>query len=50
MYRLAYEVGEVIDLPDAQARELIETGHAVEVIEFKPQSEKALSKAKPEKR
>lgn len=51
MYRLCYEVGEVIDLPDAQARELIETGHAEMVAtEFKPKSEKATSKVKPEKR
>lgn len=50
MYRLCYEVGEVVDLPKAQAEELIETKHAEAVTEFKPQTEKATSKVKPEKR
>lgn len=49
MYNLAYGPGEETDLPDAQAREIIETGHAVPV-EFKPQTEKATSRVKPEKR
>lgn len=29
LYNLAYVIGEVINLPDMQAKELIETGHAV---------------------
>ena len=49
MYRLCYEPGEEIDLPEAQAIELIETGHATP-IEFRPQTETGKSKAKPEKR
>ena len=47
MYSLAYDIGEEIILPDAQAKELIETGHAiplgeVETGESKVKSEKAI--------
>lgn len=28
LYNLVYEIGQVVDLPDSQAGELIETGHA----------------------
>lgn len=44
LYNLSYEVGEEITLPDLQAAELIETGHA-EFVE----AENAMSKVKPEK-
>lgn len=59
LYRLSYEVGEVVDLPDAQAKEMIETKHAEatkEPVKTNPgkdyhiQSETAQSKVKPEKR
>ena len=59
LYRLAYEVGEVIDLPDAQARELINTKHAEATKdqvqsnpakEYHIQSENTASKVKSEKR
>ena len=62
IYRLSYEVGEVVDLPDPQAKELIETGHAektkepvghfrsVDGLIYVPQSETATSKVKSEKR
>lgn len=64
-FRLAYEVGEVVDLPDAQAKELVhfegEGGpYAVATKEplransneysFNIDAETASTKAKPEKR
>ncbi len=44
LYNLSYEVGEEINLPDSQATELIETGHAVPV-----GAETGMSKVKTEK-
>jgi hypothetical protein len=53
LYNLAYEPGDEIHLPDSQARELIETGHAerigddfVETAESKVVTEKAIRKRK----
>lgn len=46
-YNLAYDLGEEVTLPDLQARELIEDGYAILVIE-KP--ENAMSKKVIEKR
>jgi len=60
LYNLAYVVGEVVDLPAAQAKEMIESGHAVATTEavghdfngftFGTNSETADSKKKTEKR
>ncbi len=58
LYNLAYVVGEVVDLPELQAEELIETGYAEKTKEaighaysgFVFNAETAASKAKPEKR
>lgn len=60
LYNLSYVVGEVINLPDLQAKELIETGHAEETKEsighnyegftFAFEKETAASKVKPDKR
>ena len=47
LYRLAYDPGDEIVLPDLQARELIETGHAEPVKEQEVQT--AVSKVKTEK-
>lgn len=45
LYNLAYYPGEEITLPDEQAKELIETGHAMPLEEV----ETGESKVKPEK-
>jgi hypothetical protein len=47
-YNLCYEIGEEINLPDAQAKELIEDGYAVPIELPKPDN--AISKKKIEKR
>ena len=47
-YSLCYNIGEEIDLPDLQARELIEDGYAIPLELPKP--ENAMSKKKTEKR
>jgi hypothetical protein len=47
-YNLCYEIGEEIDLPDAQAKELIEDSYAVPTELPKP--ENSTSKRKIEKR
>ncbi len=47
LYNLAYDPGDEVDLPDQQARELIETGHAVPVKE--QQFETGATKVKSEK-
>jgi hypothetical protein len=59
-YNLCYALGEVVELPDAQAKELIEekyaeatkepVGHFHERYLIIPDKETAESKAKPEKR
>ena len=51
LYNLSYEVGEEIILPDLQAQELIESGHAekvdeVQTGESKVVPEKAIRKRK----
>jgi hypothetical protein len=60
LYNMSYYPGEVIDLPDGKAKEMIETGHAERTTEkvghnyegfvFTTEAEKALSKVKTEKR
>ena len=45
LYNLSYDPGEEISLPEAQAQEMIETGHAVPVEEVKT----GVSKVKAEK-
>ena len=47
LYNLAYEPGDEIHLPDSQAGELIETGHAVKIAD--DFVETAESKVVPEK-
>lgn len=53
-YNLSYEVGEVVSLPDAQAKELIEDGYAlsigVETAETKTEPEKAVMPSGKKKR
>jgi len=59
-YSLAYVVGEVVDLPDQQAKDLIEDGYAIQTKEsighqhegftFGYEKETAESKIKKEKR
>lgn len=57
-YNLCYEIGEVVDLPDQQAKDLIEDGYAEKTSEsvghryqgFVFGKETAASKAKPDKR
>lgn len=49
-YNLCYEIGEEIDLPETQAKELIEDGYAVAVEYELPKPENAMSKKKIEKR
>jgi hypothetical protein len=60
LYNMSYMIGEVVNLPDIQAEELIETGHAEKTKEavghnyqgfvFGLEKETGESKAKPEKR
>ncbi len=47
LYNLAYDPGDVIELPDLLANELIETGHAEKIPEV---IQNAKSKVKAEKR
>ena len=47
-YNLSYDIGQIVSLPDTQAKELIEDGYAVPTELPKP--ENAMSKKKIEKR
>ncbi len=49
LYNLCYEVGEEINLPDAQGLEVIETGHAEPVEIHIEEVETAVSMVKKEK-